>query len=178
MRTAGEIKTALIKLRFAKRLPLIKIADDSRCSPKQVMEAMKLEASEVIQRRLDAYLDAGQLHVHVKGSRMLFRIERMQNELWREFSARSLPVRDVALLPVDRQIRLMHAMDWRLKKLLRERVKNQTGIEVHFADGQSYWRCRQKVLERSGVQTVSKLRDQRLWERQKKRSISGLVSKK
>lgn len=150
MRTAGEIKTELIKLRFAKRLPLLKVAEDSRCTVQQVMSAMKLEATEVILRRLDAYLDAGHLHVHIKGTRRLFRIERMKDELWRQFQARSLPMQDVQLMPPDRQIRLMHAMDWRLKHLLRERVKKETGIDLHFADGLSYWHCRAKVLAREG----------------------------
>lgn len=150
MRTADEIKKALIHLRFTKRLALANIAQDSRCSPYHVMLAMKCEASEIIQRRLDAYLDAKHLHVYDRKSDLLDQIERMTNELAREYQARSLPMKDVKLMSVDQQTRLRDAMDWRLKRLLRERIQKDYGIEIYFSDAERYWRCKAKVQVREG----------------------------
>lgn len=153
MRTAGQIKTELIRLRFDRkfRLPLAKIAKDARCSPPQIISAMKLEATETILRRLDAYLDAGHLHTHTKGSRLLYQIERLSDEMWREWRARSLPMRDVQLMPTERQRRLLTAMHWRAKRLLRLEFKEETGIELKLADGLSYWKAKAKAQARKGV---------------------------
>lgn len=150
MRTADQIKSELIQLRFTKRIPLSKIAEDSRCSPQSVIQAMKLEASETIQRRLDAYLDAKNLHVVTKETKLLNSIEHMNRELWIEFKAHSIPMKDVALMPAWRQERLRLAMDWRLKKLLRERVEKEIGKPLKFSDGESYWRIKAKILTRKG----------------------------
>ena len=153
MRSAGQIKTELIRLRFDRkfRLPLAVIAKDSRCSPPQVISAMKLEATEVILRRLDAYLDAGDLHVHKKGTRLLYQIERLSDELYREFGARSLPMRDVQLMPTERQRRLHTAMHWRAKRLLRGVFLKETGVELRLADGLSYWKAKIKAQARKGL---------------------------
>lgn len=153
MRTAGQIKTELIRLRFDRkfRLPLAVIAKDSRCSPPQLISAMKLEATEVILRRLDAYLDAGHLHKHTKGTRLLYQIERLSDEMWREWGARSLPIRDVQLMPVERQRRLLTAMNWRAKRLLRHEFMKETGVELRLADGLSYWKAKTKAQTRKGL---------------------------
>ena len=150
MRSADEIKRALIFLRFdrSKRLPLAKIASDSRCSPPQIMQAMRLEASETVQRRLDAYLDAGNMHTQSKETRLLRMIEDLSEELYREYEARSIPLRDVMLLSPDRQKRLRNAMEWRLKRLLREDFEKKTGRPIHFSDGLTYWRCKAKAVSR------------------------------
>lgn len=152
MRTAGEIKKELIFLRFdkTKRLPLVKIAKDSRCSPVQVMDAMRMIASETIQRRLDAYLDAKDLHVKSKDTMRLRKIENLTRELWNEYEARSLPVKDVMLLSPARQERLLIAMEWRAKRLLREKFHKETGVEIHFSDGLNYWRCKTQAATRQG----------------------------
>lgn len=150
MRSPGEVKTALIQLRWGKKLPLVKIAKDSGCTPRQLMDAMQMTASETICRRIDAYLDAKHLHVYEKSTKLLYKIEQMREELWREFKAKSLPMRDVQLMPKDRQIRLANAMDWRLKRLLREKVEKEHQIQIHFEDSASYWRCKAKILTREG----------------------------
>lgn len=153
MRTAGQIKAELIRLRFDRkfRLPLAKIAKDARCSPPQLISAMKLEATEVILRRLDAYLDAAHLHVHTKGSRLLYQIERLSDEMWRQWGARSLPMRDVQLMPRERQLRLHTAMHWRAKRLLRLEFKKETGVDLKLADGLSYWKAKAKAEARKGI---------------------------
>lgn len=154
MRTPLEIKHELQVLRFDRTrggLSLAQMAKDSRCSTKQITEAMALNASETILRRLDAYLDAGHLHSISKTSALLNRIEFLKNELYREYQARSIPMEDVMRLPRDRQIRLFNAMDWRAKRLLREKVEKETGSKIHFSDGLSYWRCKAKVISRGGI---------------------------
>lgn len=153
MRSAGQIKTELLRLRFDRkfRLPLAVIAKDARCSPPQVISAMKLEATETILRRLDAYLDAGHLHQHRKGTRLLYQIERLSDEMYREWGARSLPMRDVQLMPAERQRRLLTAMNWRAKRLLRLEFLKETGVELKLADGLSYWKAKAKAEARKGI---------------------------
>ena len=150
MRSAGEIKRQLQVLRFSKKLPLDKIAKDSRCTVQQVIQAFKLEASELILRRLDAYLDAGKLHVITQETKRAYAIERMSNELWFVWGLHTMKMSDVYLLSVDRQKRLQIAMNWRLKRALRGYVKEKTGKEPLFPDSATYWRCKAKVAAEIG----------------------------
>lgn len=165
MRSAGEIKRELIVLRFQKRLPLVKIAEDCGCSVQQIMSAMKLEATEVIQRRIDAYLDAKHLHKHEKNTRMLWDLEQLTRELVSVYNARTLPMRDIQNLSPEQQKRMRNAMHWRLKTLLRDRWRNDHGTEIHFRDSQSYWTCKAKVLTREGKLAPNRKPYHRLWSR-------------
>jgi hypothetical protein len=166
MRTAGDIKRGLIELRFGrKKLPLAKIAQDAGCTPRHVIAAMKMEATEVIQRRLDAYLDAGHLHRYEKHTRLLWELEQMTRELVNEYHVRTLPMRDIQNLPPERQQRMKNAMSWRLKTLLREKWKAEHGSEIHFLDSQSYWTCKAKVLTREGKLAPDRKPHHRLWTR-------------
>ena len=165
MRSAGDIKRALIVLRFQKKLPLSKIAGDSGCTPQQVMSALKLEATEVVQRRIDAYLDAGHLHKFEKHSRLLWELEQLTRELVKEYRVRTLPMRDVQLLPVEKQLRMRNAMNWRLKRLLREKWQKEHGTPIHFLDSQTYWTCKAKVLTREGKLAPNRKPFHRLWTR-------------
>lgn len=142
MRSASAIKMELIRLRFTVRLPLKKISDDARCNPQQIMDAMRLEASETVQRRLDAYLDAKKLHVHDRESKLLSDIERLSREMAKFLEVRNIPMRDVYIMPVERQKRLYIAMGWRAKRLLREKIEKETGKTAIFPDGKTYWRCK------------------------------------
>ncbi|HLZ34266.1 MAG TPA: hypothetical protein VKP13_09620 [Nitrospira sp.] len=112
---------------------------------------MRLQASETVQRRLDAYLDAKHLHERPKNSELLYRIERMNMELWRVYRAHSIKMTDVALLSLDRQRRLALAMNKRLKRLLREKTRKEDGYEPMFNDSESYWKCKTRVLARKGI---------------------------
>jgi hypothetical protein len=153
MRTQLQIKQELERLRFDRKhqLPIAKIAQDSRCNQRQVTDAMTLNASETVLRRLDAYLDAGHLHHLDKDSKLLNRIEWLKNELYREYQARSIPMEDVMRLPLERQKRLFTAMQWRAKRLLREKIEKESGARLYFPDGLSYWRCKAKVIARGGI---------------------------
>lgn len=150
MRSAGEIKRQLQKLRFEKKLPMEKIARDSRCTVQQIIQAFKLEATEMILRRLDAYLDAGKLHVLTPENKRHFSIERMSNELWFVWGMKTMKMSDVLLLSVDQQKRLQIAMNWRLKRALRGYVQEKTGKEPLFPDSATYWRCKAKVAAEIG----------------------------
>ena len=148
MRSAGQIKRELIELIWRKRLPKSKIAEDARCSMHQLWSALKLEATEVVLRRLDAYLDAKDLHRHVKGSRLLSKIEMLADEIYHQFDAPSLPTKDFALMPVDKQKYIYQRMHMRAKRLLRECYEKQTGSTIIFSDGATYWKCKDKVKAR------------------------------
>lgn len=150
MRNQAEIKKHLLKLRFTDGITLVQIAKDSGCQVAQVIAAMKLEASELIQRRLDAYLDAPKLHRVTKETRLLARIENFTRELGR-WKLRTIPMRDVYLMSPDQQRRLHRAMQWRLKKHLREYVKAKKGFEPRFPDANSYWRCKAQVASKFGL---------------------------
>ena len=150
MRSAAQIKQELLKLRFTLKLPLKKISDDSRCSPHQIMQAMQLNASETIQRRIDAYLDAKTLHHHDRESRLLSEIERLSYEMFKFLGVRNIPMRDVYIMPVDKQKRLFTAMNWRAKRLLREKIEQETGEPVYFPDGKTYWSCKASFYTRNG----------------------------
>ena len=148
MRTAGQIKRELIDLIWRKKLPRIKIAEDSRCSNAQLWQALKLEATETVLRRLDAYLDAKDLHQHVKGSRLLARIENLSYELYHYYDQKSLPIADIALWPLDRQKWLLEKMHWRAKKHLRLRFQREMGADIAFSDGSDYWKSKKKAQAR------------------------------
>ena len=151
MRKPGDIKNGLLHLRFKVGLPMTKIAEDAGCSVKQVIQGMQLEASETIQRRLDAYLDAGQLHKATPETKRALSIERLSNELWKVWNLRTLPMRDVMLMSPDRQERLRNAMHWRLKRALRAYVKEKTGTEPRFPDSKNYWQCKAAVAAKIGL---------------------------
>ena len=165
MRPAVAIKRELLILRFQKKLPLAQIAKDSGCVPKQVIQAMQLDATEVILRRLDAYLDAAHLHKRDKNTRLIWELEQMTRELIREYKVRTIPMRDVINLPTEQQKRMKSAMNWRLKKLLREKWQRDHGSEIHFPDSQPYWTCKAKVLTREGKLDPDREPRHRLWSR-------------
>lgn len=150
MRSAGEIKTEILKLRDLKHLPYSKIAADSRCSKAQIISAIMLEATEDVQRRLDAYLDAKHLHVQKKDSELLYRIEQMDRELWRVYGGRTKHILTVQDMSEEQQKRHAAAMDYRLKCLLRETVEKQTGRRVNLPDGFNYWQCKE-YLRKKGI---------------------------
>ena len=151
MRSAGDIKRGLLDLRFSKKLPLKKIADDSGCSVPQVIAALQLDATETVQRRLDAYLDAGKMHVHTEDTKRTFRIEQLSRECWNLWKLHTIPMRDVYLLPPERQKRLEAAITWRLKRALREYIKAKFGYEPKLADSASYWRAKAKICAKHGA---------------------------
>lgn len=150
MRKLADIRTALTKLRFKDGIPLAQIGRDANCSIKQLLGAFNLEASETVWRRLDAYLDAGNLHQVTSDSKRCARIERLTQELYRVYKLRTIPMRDVYLMPPERQKRLEQAMNWRLKKALRETIKKKFGEEIWIQDSDSYFRSKARLAARYG----------------------------
>lgn len=150
MRSALAIKKELLRLRFTVRVPLAQIAKDAGCQAKQIIQAMQLDASELVQRRIDAYLDAGHLHKVTKETKLLEKIAHATRELGR-WQLRTIPMRDVQLLPTEKQQRLYRAMQWRLKKALREHVKAVKGWEPRFPDSASYFRCKSEMAAKHGI---------------------------
>ena len=151
MRSAAQIKRELLTLRFGKKLPMDKIAKDSRCTVQQVIQALQLDASELIQRRIDAYLDAGGLHKITQETKRVYAIERMSNELYFVWGMKTMRMDDVYLLSPQQQERLKNAMNMRLKRALRAYVTEKTGKEPFFPDSSSYWRCKARVAAEIGV---------------------------
>ena len=158
MRSPGEIKLELLKLRDLKRLPYAKISEDSRCSTAQIVTALKLEATEPVLRKLDAYLDAKHLHVHKKDSELLYRIEQMGREIYREFGGNTVHILTVQGWSTDKQKRHAAAMDYRLKMLLKERIEREHGARIRFPDGLNYWKCKEYARAR-GASVGSANRD-------------------
>ena len=100
----------------------------------------------MILRRLDAFMDAKNLHRPEKHSKRLTEIERMTYELRKQWNQKSIPVQWVYSMPVEKQERLKTAMHWRLKRLLREFVTKELGSEPYFPDGATYWSLKSKIL--------------------------------
>lgn len=152
MRSAGVIKAELCKLRDLKHLPYAQIQEDSRCSRSQIFSALKLEATEDVLRRLDAYLDAAHLHKPKRrNSELLYRIEQMDRELWRVYGARTKHILTIQDMSVEQQKRHAAAMDFRLKQLLREKIERDTGRKPSFPDGYNYWQCKEHVRRRGAA---------------------------
>jgi hypothetical protein len=150
VRSAGEIRTELLKLRDLRRLPYAHIEENSRCSRAQLVSALKLEATEEVLRKLDAYLDAKHLHQAQKDSQDLFNYERYSNELFRCYGAKTVHPNTFANFSPDRRRRMLDAMDYRCKRLFVE-VIQRTGNRVILPDGANYWRCKDYVRKR-GIQ--------------------------
>lgn len=151
MRSATDIRTQLLRLRDVNQLTLNYIADTSRCTPFEVRRALGLDGSEATLRKLDAFLDAPQLHVIKKNTGLLYRIEKLDSEMWREYRAKNLHPLTIQAMSVNQQKRLLNAMDNRAKMLLRDKVKEETGVALKFPDGLNYWQCKAKARARGAA---------------------------
>ena len=63
----------------------------------------------------------------------------------------------------DQQDRMLAAMDYRLKRLLAEKMERE-GMRVRLPDGLNYWKCKEFVAKKQAV--VAKKRDSRDFLRQ------------
>ena len=151
MRSAEEIRSAILRLRDVKRLPYTYMTECSRCSREQIISAFRLEATEDVLRRLDAYLDATHLHNLRKDTKLLREIEDLDRELYREYKAKSLHPLTIQKMSADQQKRLLNAMHYRAKNLLRDKIEKDTGVRLLFSDGLDYWQTKKKAAERGAA---------------------------
>lgn len=148
MRTSGQIRTELLKLRDLKRIPFSQLETDSRCSRHEITAALKLEATEATLRKLDAYLDAPHMHsAETRDSKAMYEYERNSNELFRVYGAKTKHPLTFQGLSYDQKKRMLAAMDYRLKCLLREFLE-LTGVKTRLPDGLNYWRCKDYLRKR------------------------------
>lgn len=159
MRSQGEIKRELIRLRWTAKVPIKDIADRAGVGVQQIIKAMQLEASESVLRRLDAFLDAKHLHVVEKNSRLLYEIERLSYELWRFHGQNTLPMSYIYPMPVEKQRRLKIAIQWRLKKLLREKLEKEAGRTFRIPDGANYWKLKEYYYPKGELRPMDRKPD-------------------
>lgn len=156
MRSAGEIKKELLKLRDLKHLPRAHICENARVSLHQFTSALRLEATEDVLIKLDAYLDAKHLHVRKKNSERIYRFERYDRELYMNYRAKSIHALTFQDMSADQQDRMLAAMDYRLKRLLAEKLERE-GVRVRLPDGLNYWKCKDLIEKKQAL--VVKKRD-------------------
>ena len=147
MRTPGEIRTQLLKLRDIRHIPYAHLSENSRCSRGQLISALKLEATEDVLRRLDAYLDATHLHVARRDSEDLYAYEKYSTELFRVFGCKTIHPLTFQNYSADRRKRMLSAIDYRCKELLRAVIK-ASGERLSLPDGYNYWRCKDYLRKR------------------------------
>lgn len=158
MRSAGEIRKELLKLRDLNHLPRAHICESARVSLHQFNTALKMEATQDTLIRLDAYLDAKHLHVHRKNSERIYRFERYDRELYCQYGAKNKHVLTFQNMSKDQQDRMLAAMDYRCKRLLAEKLERE-GVRLRLPDGLNYWQCKELYQRKQAL--VAKNRDPR-----------------
>ena len=150
MRSAGDIRRELLKLRDLKRIPFAQLENDARCTRHEITAALRLEATEDTLRKLDAYLDAPHLHsAETRDSQAMYEYERNSNELYRVYGAKTQHPLTFQGLSNDQKKRMLASMDYRLKCLLKEFLE-ATGVKVRLPDGLNYWLSKD-YLRKKGV---------------------------
>ena len=150
-------------MRDLKHLPRSHICEMSRVSIHQLITALKLEATEDVLRKLDAFLDAPHLHVKKKNSERIFRFERYDRELYMRWGAKSVHALTFQDMSQHQQDRMLSAMDYRCKRLLAEELA-RNNVRIRLPDGLNYWKCKELVEKRQAL--VVKKRDSRDFLRQ------------
>lgn len=149
MRSRAEIRKHLLLIRDRNQLPYSAISEDSRCSPSEIYAALKFEASENTLRKLDAYLDAPKLHVRRRETKLLWEIEQIDRELYKEYGIRTMHPLRVQKMSEDRQKRYLLAMYFKAKCCLVQMMYVETGLTFKIPDGQTYWQFKAKCLRRA-----------------------------
>ena len=150
MRSPGEIKKQILILRDLKHLPRAHICENSRVTLHQLSSALKLEATEDVLLKLDAYLDAPHLHKRKKNSERIYRFERYDRELYFRYGAKNVHALTFQDMSRDQQERLLVAMDYRLKRLLAEKLERE-GVRVRLPDGLNYWKCKELIEKKQAL---------------------------
>lgn len=148
MRSPGEIKRAILTLRDQKQIPYVRMEEDSRCSRRQILSALALDATEDVQRKLDAYLDATHLHVYRKESELMYRFEDLDREMYKRYGLKNLHPLTFQKMSQRAKLRLLNAMHWRAKKALQDETQKQFNWRPLLPDSLNYWQCAEKVARR------------------------------
>ncbi len=127
-------------------------------SPFQLVSALKLEATQDVLIKLDAFLDAKHLHSKKKHSERIYRFEQYDRELYMRWKAKSVHVLTFQNMSMHQQDRMLSAMDYRCKRLLAEELA-RTGVQLRLPDGLNYWKCRELFEKKQAL--VAKKRDPR-----------------
>lgn len=149
MRSALQIRNELLRIRDRNRLPYVELSRRSRCSRKEIWDAILLRATQETLIRLDAFLDAPKLHHKKSETELLWRIEELDREIYREYGEKSMHPWRVQLLSEDRQRRLYLQLDFKAKALLVKKIYAEHKVVFKIPDGQSYWHFKVKCLRRT-----------------------------
>jgi hypothetical protein len=149
VRTPGEIRKHLLRIRDGNQLSYAMLQERSRCSYNEIMSALRLEATQDTLIRLDAFLDAPKLHVRRKETKLLWQVEEISREVWREFGMSTPHPLRVQRMSEDQQKRLYNAIDFKAKCCFVQMMYVETGLRFKIPDGQSYWQFKVKCLRRA-----------------------------
>ena len=149
MRSPAEIRAQLLRIRDANQLPRTLIAERARVSLTQLYTVFRFEATEDTLRKLDAFLDAKKLHFRDKHSRLLWNIEDIDRELYREYGVGGMYPRSVQKMSTDRQKRYLALREFHAKCYFVQMMYVETGLKFKIPDGQTYWQFKTKCLRRA-----------------------------
>lgn len=149
MRPQAEIRKHILRIRDKNELPLTLISERSRCTIDEIRAVLRLEGREETLIRLDAFLDAPDLHVQKQETRLLYQIEELDRELYREFGLRTMHPLKVQRMSAEKQKRYYNALDFKGKCCFVQMMYVETGLKFKIPDGQSYWQFKVKCLRRA-----------------------------
>lgn len=149
MRTPPEIRKQLLIIRDRNKLTMTVIAERARVERHDILAALNMRASEGALRKLDAFLDAPKLHERDRSQNLIcHEMERLSNELWREFKFKTIHPMTFQKWSYDKQKRYYNMATWRGKGFLQRRILEQHSIVVKVPDGATYWQYKTRCLHR------------------------------
>lgn len=167
MRSAAEIRTGILRIRDKNKLPLTIIAERSRCSRDELISAFTFDASENTLRRLDAYLDAPKLHRRKRGTSLIYKVERLSGELWKEYRVKTWHPNRVQDASRDELERYWGLINYIGKQELQRKMLKDHSLVVKVPDGEPYWlykeRCIRRLARSEAVRTGNRNTDRFPW---------------
>lgn len=149
MRAPHEIRKEILRIRDINRLTMTTICERARISRHEITAALGMRATEDTLRRLDAFLDAPKLHERGREQTLVeAQLERLSNEVWREFKMKTTHPKIIANMPFDKQKRLLGEITWRAKYALQRKILADHGLVVKVPDGATYWQYKERCLHR------------------------------
>lgn len=167
MRSPAEIRSLILRLRDKAKLPLAVIAERSRCSRHEIITAFTFDASEQTMIRLDAFLDAPKLHKRERNSKLLYKIEKLGQEMYHFLGLKTAHPEKVARQQVWEQELTWERMNWLAKTTLQRKMLADHGLVVKVPDGEPYWlykeRCERRKQRAEAVRTGNGNTDRFPW---------------